>query len=82
MKQNKYIIVETDGLSSAVVFEEVLSHKYVAGRMWVISAGFFSVDAENKTIDVYGKSVTLKISSKPEDKLLIERLKFPEKAIW
>ena len=82
MKEFKYIIVESEGIRSAILFENVLSHKYIATNKVVYSAGFFSVDTESKSISVWGKSTTLDISSKQEDKLLIERVVFPEKAIW
>jgi hypothetical protein len=64
----KYIIVSDNGL---------LSHKNVAGKGTVISAGFCSIsyDYSSKELRVsaYGESVTLNISSRKEDSEIIFR---------
>jgi hypothetical protein len=75
MAEMKYIIVDIDGLEIPIIFGNILVHKLVAGRMphrGVISAGFISYDKING-IQAYGKSTTLKVSSRPEDTDIIRR---------
>lgn len=40
----KYIIVATYGIPVAIIFDEMLNHKEVAGEMLVKSAGFCNKD--------------------------------------
>ena len=65
----KYIIVHDSGLEKAILFDELLAHKDVAGRFNVVSAGFCSI---GEKVQVYGESVTLDMRSRKEDVVLIE----------
>jgi hypothetical protein len=67
----KYIItLNQSGLPCAVIFNEALTHKDVAGNMKVISAGFVEVGSHEA--NVYGFSESLNIASNPRDKDYIE----------
>ena len=67
----KYLIIESETkLPCAVIFNEALTHKDVAGNMKVISAGFVEVGSHE--VSVYGHSESLNIKSKPIDKDYIE----------
>jgi hypothetical protein len=70
----KYIIVADEGFEKAVLFDELLSHKMVAGLTPVVSAGFCSLIVDNfqqSTVQVWGESVTLKLKSRITDAALI-----------
>lgn len=62
----KYIIVNSLNTELAIIFDEILEHKEVAGNYKVISAGFC-----NKDGNVWGQSSSLIMKSKPEDSKLI-----------
>lgn len=66
--KSKYIIVEEyGGLELPIVFSPLLEHANVARNFnKVISAGFCSRN-QNGTFSVFGKSIGLGISSRPED---------------
>jgi len=84
--KGKYIIVDIgQGIEFAILFDETLDHKTVAGDFKVISAGFFSTYIDNNiefnvshyVIDVsaYGKSTSLNIGSRgKEDEFAIKRV--------
>jgi len=67
----KYIIVE-NGL---ILFSFALSHfdvsKGYVGE--VISAGFFSVDLDDGSVQTFGNSTTLKKESREQDAEIIKR---------
>ena len=70
----KYIIVADEGFEKAILFDELLSHKMVAGLTPVVSAGFCSLNVDNfqqSTVQVWGESVTLKLKSRITDAALI-----------
>lgn len=58
----KYIIVTEMELPVAIIFDELLKHDAVAGSRVVAGAGFCNLDG-----DVWGGSVSLGISSQPQD---------------
>ena len=81
MENAKYIIVETRGVEVPIVFSSLLDHFIIGRGHKVISAGFCAVgakptekDAENIDVSVFGKSVTLKIDSRKEDALIIQKV--------
>jgi hypothetical protein len=79
----KYIIVADSGFEKAILFDELLSHKMVAGLTPVVSAGFCSIDVDNfmdrepssmlivLIVRVWGESVTLNLQSRKTDAALI-----------
>jgi hypothetical protein len=76
----KYIIVADSGFEKAILFDELLSHKMVAGLTPVVSAGFCSIDVDNfmdrepssmLIVRVWGESVTLNLQSREADAALI-----------
>jgi len=88
MEYGKYIIKEVRGIEVAIMFSHLISHCDIGtkgeGRGKIISAGFFGASAapteeDDKDIDVgvWGKSITLKIESRPEDAALIKRVLRP-----
>lgn len=58
----KYIVVKHNGLELAILFDEILTHKDVAASHEVVSAGFCNPDGAT-----WGKSISLNLSSRPED---------------
>lgn len=86
MEQGKYIIKEVRGHEVAIVFDPLISHCDIGtrgeSRGKTISAGFFGASSaaptkdDDKAIDVgvWGKSVTLKMKSRPEDAELIKKV--------
>ncbi len=89
MEYGKYIIKEVKGIKVAIMFSPLISHCDIGtkgdSRGKTISAGFFGVSAsptekDDKAIDVgiWGKSITLKMESRPEDEELIKKVLRPE----
>ena len=84
MEYGKYIIKEIRGIEVAIMFSHLISHCDIGikgNNKKAISAGFFGVDPSYdeerpNDVDVYvwGKSVTLKIDSRPEDAELIRKV--------
>jgi len=72
----KYIIVSSEsGLPCAIVFNEALTHKGVAGNMKVLSAGFCKISKENSpmiSVETFGHSESLNLSSNLGDRIYIE----------
>ena len=62
----KYIIVESFDIPLAILFSEILEHDKVANGRKCLSAGFCNVEG-----NTWGKSVSLGLSSKIEDKSII-----------
>lgn len=80
MLRSKYIV--TNRLQEqAIVFSELLGHDDVLNQMGlnlkdVISAGFVSLglgDDYRIRVSAYGKSISLKVESRPEDTILLEK---------
>lgn len=73
MTQMKYIIVEAGISDVPYIFPEHIDHTLMANLVYgtVLSAGFinFSVDG----LQCYGESIGLKIKSRPEDTIIINR---------
>jgi hypothetical protein len=73
----KYIIVDQQGTELPVIFPHLINHSDMRHAGKVVSAGFcqiFASDADKKvSVAVGGKSDSLKINSRPEDKEIIER---------
>lgn len=81
----KYIVVETKNATGGtqetpIIFSDLVSHDEVARKFFKpISAGFLSINKEmgeckeEYRVSAYGKSVSLGVSSRTEDKALIER---------
>lgn len=70
----KYIVKEIDGREFPILFEETIDHSRMAKCMGgiVVSAGFCYMDDTNG-LWVQGKSVTLKIGSREDDKFVIKK---------
>jgi len=72
----KYIIVSSEsGLPCAVIFNEALTHKDVAGNMKVLSVGFCKISKENSpmiSVETFGHSESLNMANKLGDRLYIE----------
>lgn len=65
----KYLIIQSEsGLPCAIVFNEALTHKDVAGNMNVISAGFCDIKEKRH----FGYSESLNVESKQDDWKYIE----------
>jgi len=68
----KYIIIEhCPNLPCAVIFDELLAHDKVASAFpdkKILSAGFLSATGQ-----VSGKSVSLNLKSRPEDRAIISK---------
>jgi len=75
MKGFKYIMVEQNELDCPVLFPPWIEHDNMAlkFRGKVLSAGFV---AQNDLGEIYthGKSTSLKVSSRPEDTEIIQKL--------
>jgi hypothetical protein len=73
--KSKYLIVEHFGIELPIIFNPILDHVAVATAfVKICSAGFCVQDLDGK-YTVWGKSVGLKISSRPGDeKILNENL--------
>lgn len=65
-KTMKYLILSEHDLPVAVLFDELLNHREVAGQKKVLGAGYC-----NRTGQVWGQSVSLGIKAKKEDELII-----------
>lgn len=63
----KYIIVSQHDLEMAIIFDEILSHRWVANDRPVVSAGMC-----NKQGVAWGESVTLGIKSRPQDTEILQ----------
>lgn len=73
----KYVIVENEfGVETALLFESSIKHIdaawYFHKSHMVVSAGFYSTDGKN--VHAYGKSESLRIDSRPEDKFLVAKV--------
>ncbi len=85
MNYGKYIIKEIMGHEVAILFNPLINHCDIGtckeSRGETVSAGFFIAFAEpseqdNKDIgvEVFGKSETLKLESRPEDEKLVKQV--------
>ena len=82
MARGKYIIKEVRGVPVAIMFDPLISHCDIGtcheSRGKTISAGFFSVTEEDNReirVDCWGKSVTLKMDSRPDiDEPLLKKV--------
>jgi hypothetical protein len=64
----KYIIVIKHDIEMAVIFDEILQHSDVAVAFGnVVSAGMCSASG-----NAYGKSISLKLESRPEDSDIVK----------
>jgi hypothetical protein len=71
----KYVIVTSMGLEVPIIFPALLDHNYVAQGYNAVSAGYVSVQprGDGFFVDVWGKSTTLGLQSRPEDVAIIVR---------
>ncbi len=81
----KYLILDNDNIEVAVLFDELLQHKQIAGGHKVVAAGFCLVrqiddpgaDLSDPlpVVEVWGKSVGLGIGTRPNDpEVILESL--------
>jgi hypothetical protein len=68
-KKMKYIIIDK---FMPVIFSEGIKHRDLGHGLNVTSAGFCRFDDENQ-IHAYGESISLNLSSKPEDSEIIQK---------
>jgi len=80
MNYGKYIIIEHLGHEIAIMFNPLLTHSDIKS-VTVVSAGFFAVganptdtDQNDIGVDVFGKSVSLKKESRPQDSALLKKV--------
>jgi len=89
MQWGKYIIQEVNGHEVAIMFNALISHCDIGtcheSRGKTVSAGFFAVGAkasENDPDDIdvscFGKSTTLKLESRKEDAVLLQKVLRPK----
>jgi hypothetical protein len=73
MECSKYIIFDSGGLEVPMVFSPLLEHAQVASGIGlpVISAGFCRLDEHEPYYETWGKSVSLGVSSKEFDGILM-----------
>ena len=76
----KYIIIGTEGLEMAILFNECLTHSEIAGERKIVSAGFCYISqAQNKNgepeimVVTIGTSISLNKCSQPGDSEIIKR---------
>ena len=74
MKRSKYIIFNENGVECAIIFDEMIDHSDFK-KFNPISAGFINIWSENNQLKIacYGRSTSLKLKSREEDKKLVER---------
>jgi hypothetical protein len=72
MKQSKYVIVKTMGFEVPIVFNYFLDHSRVCQDMAVVSAGFCNRSPDGFTC--WGNSTTLKIGSRAQDSMVLNRM--------
>jgi len=71
----KYVIFDWNGLEYPVLLpncNHFVGHDEIKARGEPISAGFFSI-GENPAISIWGKSISLKLKSRPEDAGIITK---------
>lgn len=81
MDYGKYVVAKNHyDCEFGICFDSTLAHNYVGRGMDIVSAGFFCVDGhptENDVADisvsVWGKSVSLKKTSRPEDAKILKK---------
>jgi hypothetical protein len=73
MECSKYIIFDSGGLDVPMVFSPLLEHAQVASgiRLPILSAGFCALDSYEPFWETWGKSVSLGVSSRKHDGVLI-----------
>jgi hypothetical protein len=67
----KYIIVNQHDLEMAILFDEIISHDFVAAGRKVVSAGM--VTLQDGKPSAYGSSFTLRLNSRPQDSEIIKQ---------
>ncbi len=76
MDHGKYIIIDSMGLETPILFPSYMFHTDISRNSEVVSAGNFQVWGHGEDIQVsaFGKSTTLKMNSRERDAELIKRL--------
>jgi hypothetical protein len=73
----KYVILDDGLFTNPIVFNEVIQHSaFLAMPGEIISAGFVSIDCENRNAKAYGESVSLGKKPGKDDDWLLTRLLF------
>jgi hypothetical protein len=72
----KYIIVMNRSIETPILFPPWFGHDEVANGREVISAGFISIHVDDGKIKsgCYGKSISLRIPSRPEDTQIVQNM--------
>ena len=69
--KSKYIIIDRDGLEYPIVFNPILGHdSFISFNIKAVSAGFCQLGEDGKWV-AWGKSVALKLNSRPEDEKIL-----------
>jgi hypothetical protein len=76
MAFSKYIIVNNMGIECPIVFSPLLKHSDILVEGKTVSAGFcFQKKGLGElSYETYGKSVSLNLSSRPEDAEILNKL--------
>lgn len=76
MQHAKYIMIDHDLAGEvAIIFHPILQHVNVADGLPynVVSAGFVQV-TDTGTVEAYGESISLNISSREKDRQIIQHM--------
>ena len=79
MANQKYIIINGGYFrtnETPILFSELDDHASIAANKEVVAAGFCSIGyLDGKiTVQCWGRSISLKLASRPEDELIIEKM--------
>ena len=69
----KFIIIDHNGIETLILFSSILSHKEVAGKRNVLSAGFCRQNVDGNW-SVRGQSVSLRCSVRSNDDQILTEL--------
>lgn len=80
--KSKYIVIKRVYGEEAIIFGELFDHNVFLNmlgieRKYLVSAGFVSIGCDKDfkvKVSAYGKSVSLKVESRPEDDELLEKV--------
>ena len=73
MNSSKYLIIDCNGIECSVVFSHLFTHNQFGLGKNVISGGFCYRN-QHGSYQVYGKSVSMNVESRPEDARILDEL--------
>jgi len=75
MRQSKYVVIQRGTLEVPLVFPDFETHSEMARGFKVVSAGFCNPpDSSDENWVCWGESVSLNVSSRKEDSVLLTRV--------